>query len=192
MPSTTAAAATRPVAEPEGAARYVLDPAHSEVSFQVRHLVTRARGRFQRFSAELEGDPAFPEAARIRFTIASDSIDTNEPDRDKHLRSADFFDVEKYPEIVFESSGVRPRGGDRYDVAGTLTIRGVSRPITVPVEFLGFAKDPWGNEKAGFEAQFKINRKEFGIEFNAVLDNGGLLLGDEAAVTASLQFKREA
>lgn len=192
MPSTTAAAATRPVAEPEGAARYVLDPAHSEVSFQVRHLVTRARGRFQRFSAELEGDPAFPEAARIRFTIASDSIDTNEPDRDKHLRSADFFDVEKYPEIVFESSGVRPRDGDRYDVAGTLTIRGVSRPITVPVEFLGFAKDPWGNEKTGFEAQFKINRKEFGIEFNAVLDNGGLLLGDEAAVTASLQFKREA
>ncbi|MGE5276703.1 MAG: YceI family protein [Acidobacteriota bacterium] len=169
---------------------FSVDRTHSEVSFQVRHLVSKVRGRFTDFDGTLAVHPDRPEEASVSFTVRAASIDTDLPERDQHLRSADFFDAQRLPEITFRSSRVVSRGGESYEVEGTLTIRGVSRPIRVPVSFLGFVTDPWGNEKAGFEAQFKVDRKDFGIVWNAVLDNGGLVLGDEVTVSVNLEMVR--
>jgi polyisoprenoid-binding protein YceI len=166
------------------------DRTHSEVSFQVRHLVSKVRGRFTDFDATLTVRPERPEEASVAFTVQAASIDTDLPERDQHLRSADFFDAERFPQIAFESSAVLPRGDDRYDVEGTLTIRGVSRPVRVPVTFLGFVTDPWGNEKAGFEAELEVARKDFGMVWNAALDNGGLILGDRVKVSVNLEMTR--
>src|SRR5262249_38631640 len=153
MASTARAAATPapvPAADPE---TYTIDKAHSEAAFQVRHLVTRVRGRFKDFGGTIRLEPAHPERSSVAFAIEAASIDTDVPDRDAHLKSPDFFDVEKFPTITFVSSQIQPAGGDRYQVTGTFTMRGVSKEITLPVTFLGFAKDPWGNEKAGFELE---------------------------------------
>ena len=166
---------------------YTIDPTHSEAAFQVRHIVTKVRGRFTDFSGTIRMDRARPEASAVEFRIRTTSIDTALADRDKHLRSADFFDVEKYPEIVFQSSGVSPAGKDRYNVSGNLTIRGVSKAITLPVTFLGGDKDPWGNERAGFETSLTLNRKDFGMVWNKSLDSGGLLVGEEVAVSINLE-----
>ena len=173
---------------------YTLDKTHSEVSFQVRHLVTKVRGRFTDFEATIHVVPDRPEESSVRFSVRAASIDTGLPDRDQHLRSADFFDAELHPEIVFESRRVEPVGGDRYDVTGVLTLVGVRREITVPVDFLGFVKDPWGNDKAGFEAALTVNRKDFGMVWNAALDNGGVVLGDKVTVSIALEAvkRREA
>jgi polyisoprenoid-binding protein YceI len=183
------AAQTRPT--PAAAAElYRVDPVHSEVSFQVRHLVSKVRGRFTEFDGEIRMDREQPERSNVRFTVRAASIDTGVADRDTHLRSADFFDVEQFPEIVFESidGKVTRKGEDRYTVDGTLTLRGVARELPLDVEFLGFAKDPWGNEKAGFETTLTLNRKDFGMVWNAALDNGGLLLSDEVKIAINLQF----
>ncbi|HEX9286306.1 MAG TPA: YceI family protein [Thermoanaerobaculia bacterium] len=170
---------------------YTLDKTHSEVSFRVRHLVTRVRGRFTDFEARIRVVPGRPEESSVRFFVRAASIDTGLPDRDQHLRSADFFDAERHPEIVFESRRVDPVGEDRYDVTGALSLRGVIREITVPVAFLGFVKDPWGNEKAGFETELTVDRKDFGMVWNAALDNGGVVLGDKVTVSIALEAVRE-
>ncbi|MGH9367316.1 MAG: YceI family protein [Thermoanaerobaculia bacterium] len=162
-----------------------------EVSFQVRHLVSKVRGRFTDFDVALTVDPQRPEEASVVFAVEAASIDTDLPDRDQHLRSADFFDAENFPRILFQSSRVTPRGANAYEVDGTLTIRGVSRKIRVPVSFLGFITDPWGNEKAGFEAQLQVDRRDFGMVWNALLDNGGAILGDEVSVTVNLEMVRQ-
>lgn len=174
----------------EGTKTYAIDRTHSEVSFQVRHLVTKVRGRFTDFDAEIRIVPEMPEMSSVRFTIQAASIDTDLPDRDAHLRSADFFDSEKYPEITFVSSRIRPIGDDRYGVTGLFTLRGVTREITLPVTFLGFVVDPWGNEKAGFETEVVLNRKDFGMIWNAALDNGGVVLGDKVTVSIALEVVR--
>jgi len=173
------------------ASEYTLDKTHSEVSFQVRHLVTKVRGRFTDFEARIRVVPERPEKSSVRFSVRTASIDTGLPDRDQHLRSADFLDAERNPEIVFESRRVDPIGENRYDVTGALSLRGVIREITVPVAFLGFVKDPWGNEKAGFEAELIVNRKDFGMVWNAALDNGGVVLGDKVTVSIALEAVRE-
>lgn len=170
---------------------YVVDKGHSETTFQIRHLMSKVSGRFSDFDGRISVDPARPEASSVEFTIRAASIDTAVPDRDKHLRSADFFDVETYPEIRFKSTRIVPRGGDAYAVTGTLTLRGVSKEITLPVLFLGFAKDPWDNERAGFETSVTLNRKDYGLVWNKALDNGGVLLGDEARITISLETVRQ-
>jgi polyisoprenoid-binding protein YceI len=166
---------------------YVVDKDHSEVSFQVRHLVNKVRGRFADFQGTVLVEPSHPETSSVEFSIRAGSVDTSTPDRDKDLRSANFFDVEKFPQITFKSSRIAPAGKDHYDVTGTLTIHGVSKTITLPVAFLGFAKDPWGNQRAGFEASVTLNRKDFGINWNKALDNGGYLVGDDVMVSINLE-----
>jgi polyisoprenoid-binding protein YceI len=170
---------------------YVIDKAHSEATFQVRHIVTRVRGNFADISGTIQADAAKPEASSVEFSVKTASIDTGAPDRDKHLRSADFFEVEKFPEMTFKSSRIKPVGKDRYEVTGTFTLRGVSKELTLPVAFLGFAKDPWGNEKAGFETSVTLNRKDFGMVWNKVLDNGGALLGDEVYVSVNVEANKQ-
>jgi polyisoprenoid-binding protein YceI len=166
---------------------FTIDKAHSEALFQVRHLVTRVRGRFSDFEGTVEFDEAHPEQSRVNFTVRAASIDTNEPDRDKHLRSEDFFFVDKYPTITFTSTRIAKAKENEFKVTGDLTIRGVTKPITLDVTYLGSAKDPWGNLKAGFEGETTLNRKDFGLMWNAALETGGFLVGDEVKVTLSIQ-----
>ena len=176
--TTTTAIATR---------TFAIDKAHSEVIFQVRHLVTKVRGRFTDFAGTVHFDPAQPEDSEISFTINAASIDTAAADRDQHLRSDDFFAVEKYPTISFVGSRVTKKGEQQYDVAGTLTIRGVARQMTLPVTYLGEAKDPWGNARVGFETELTINRRDYGLLWNAALETGGLLVGDDVKISVSIQ-----
>jgi polyisoprenoid-binding protein YceI len=166
---------------------HAIDAGHSEVSFQIRHLVTQVRGRFNKYEGTVKMDPANMEASSVEFRIKTDSIDTGLPDRDKHLRAADFFDVEKYPEITFKSTKIQKTGKDTYDVTGDFTMRGVTKQITLPVTYLGAVKDPWGNQKAGFETTATLNRKDFGINWNAALDNGGVVLSDEVKIAINLE-----
>jgi polyisoprenoid-binding protein YceI len=175
-----------------GAETFVIDKGHSEVGFQIRHMMTRVRGRFTDFTGRIEVDRAKPQASTVELTIQATSIDTANENRDQDLRGADFFDVEKYPTITFKSTRMTPRGKDAYDVTGTLTMRGVSKEITLPVSFLGFMKNQRGTETAGFETALTLNRKDYGITWNRTLDAGGVLLGDEVYVSISLETRKEA
>ena len=166
---------------------FKIDKAHSEVIFQVRHLVTRVRGRFSDFDGTIQIDEANPSNSSVEFTINASSIDTNVGDRDTHLRSGDFFDVENFKEITFKSKRITKKSGDNYEVVGDLTIRGTTKEVTLPVTHLGFAKDPWGNEKVGFETEITINRKDYGLNWNAALETGGFLVGDDVKVSLSVQ-----
>jgi polyisoprenoid-binding protein YceI len=166
---------------------FAIDKSHSEVLFQVRHLVTKVRGRFTEFTGNVEFDPGQPERSAISFTIDASSVDTAAPDRDQHLRSDDFFAVAQHPTISFVSSQVVGKSDERFDVTGTLTIRGVARQVTLPVTYLGEAKDPWGNVRVGFETELTINRKDYGLLWNAALETGGFLVGDEVKISISAQ-----
>lgn len=166
---------------------YQIDKAHSEAAFQVRHLLTKVRGRFADFSGEIAFDEASPEQSSVTFTVETASIDTSQPDRDKHLRSDDFFAVERFPRLTFASTRITRTGDDTFDVEGDLTIRDITRRITLPVSLLGKAKDPWGVEKLAFETEVTINRKDFGLNWNAALETGGFLVGDEVKISVSVQ-----
>ena len=166
-----------------------IDRSHSEVAFQVRHLLSKVRGRFADFAGTMQFDESNPQSSLVDVSIQAASIDTAEGDRDRHLRSADFFDVEKYPTLRFVSTSVRPRGEKLYDVEGDLTIHGVTRQVVLPASFLGTAQDPWGNTKFVFEAELTLNRKDFGLTWNAALETGGFLVGDEVRVSLSIQAK---
>lgn len=166
---------------------FAVDKAHSEALFQVRHLVTKVRGSFSEFDGTIEFDEAQPTTSSVAFTVQAASIDTNNADRDAHLRSDDFFAVEQYPTLTFRSSSIDAKGADEYTVNGDLTIRGVTKRIALPVRFLGKAKDPWGTEKLGFETEITINRKDYGLTWNAALEAGGFLVGDDVRISASIQ-----
>jgi polyisoprenoid-binding protein YceI len=166
---------------------YQIDKAHSEASFQVRHLLTKVRGRFSEFEGSITLDEAHPERSSVAVSIQASSIDTNEPTRDTHLRSADFFSVDEFPAITFTSSHILPKNKDLFEVTGDLTLRGVTKRITVPVSLLGTARDPWGKDRVAFEAEFTINRKEFGLTWNAALETGGFLVGDDVRILLSIQ-----
>ncbi len=166
---------------------FQIDKAHSEVTFQVRHLLTKVRGRFSDFEGTIDFDAARPEASSVKLSIQAASIDTNQADRDTHLRSADFFAVDQFPTLTFESTGITTASEGTYEVAGTLTIHGVSKAVVLPVVHLGSAKDPWGNEKLAFETETTINRKDFGLNWNAALETGGFLVGDEVKISVSVQ-----
>jgi len=167
---------------------YKIDKAHSSAEFKVRHMVGNVGGRFSDFSGTVNVDKANPSASSVDFTIQTASIDTNTPDRDQDLRSANFFDVERYPTITFKSTKVTPsKTKDTYDVTGDLTIHGVTKRVTLPVAFLGFVKDPWGNERAGFELNTTLDRKDYGIIWNKALDQGGFVLGDDVRVAINLE-----
>ena len=166
---------------------YKIDKSHSEAIFQVRHLVTKVRGRFTDFEGAIEFNEANPEQSSVHFTINTTSIDTAEPDRDKHLRSADFFEVEKFPQITFVSKRIVKRGAETYDVTGDLSIHGVTKEVVLPVAHMGKAKDPWGNDRIGFEAESSLNRKDYGLHWNAALETGGFLVGDEVKIRLEIQ-----
>jgi polyisoprenoid-binding protein YceI len=166
---------------------FQVDKSHSEVDFQVRHLLTKVRGRFTDYSGTIEFDAEHPAQSKVDFTIQAASIDTAEPKRDAHLRSDDFFAAEQFPTLTFKSTKITPKGRDLYSVEGDLTIHGVTKPVVLPVTHLGTAKDPWGNEKLAFEAETTIDRKDFGLNWNAALETGGFLVGDEVKISLQIQ-----
>ena len=176
--TTTTGSATR---------TYKIDKAHSEVVFQIRHLVTKVRGRFDDFEGSIQLNDEQPELSSVEFTVKAASIDTNEKDRDTHLRSADFFDVEKFPNLTFKSKHIIKKSSESYDVIGDLTIHGVTKEISLPITHLGKAKDPWGMERVGFEGEVTLNRKDFGLMWNAPLELGGFLVGDDVKASLSIQ-----
>jgi polyisoprenoid-binding protein YceI len=170
-----------------------IDTAHSSVGFTVRHLViSKVHGRFVRWSGSLALDEANPGASRIEARIETASIDTNEAQRDAHLRSADFFDAEQHPEIVFRSTGVTKSGERDYRLSGELTISGVTRPVVLEVESLGTAKDPWGGTRAGFSARTSIDRREFGLTWNQALEAGGVVVGEKIEIAIEVEAVRRA
>jgi polyisoprenoid-binding protein YceI len=169
---------------------YKVDPDHSGVGFTIRHFVSNVPGRFKDFDGLVKYDKQNPAASSVSFTAQAASIDTDNDDRDKHLRSPDFFDVEKFPTLTFTSTTVKAVDADTLEVTGDLTIKGVTKKVTVPVEVLGTVKGPRG-EKAGFETAFKIDRKEYGINWNRVLDTGGAVLGDDVKISVSIEADRQ-
>jgi polyisoprenoid-binding protein YceI len=184
--SVLALAGTAPAAD-----LYTVDKSHSEVSFQVKHLMSQVRGRFTDFDGRVSSDPAKPEASSVEFTIRTASIDTSEPKRDAHLKSADFFDAAANPTITFKSQIVKKTGENTFAVTGPFTMHGITKQVTLPVVFGGFGKDPWGGERAGFEIATSLNRKDYGVVWNKTLDGGSLLLGDEVRIAINLEIVKQ-
>lgn len=171
--------------------KWAIDPAHSSLDFSVRHMmIANVKGSFQAFDASVEADPSDLSNADISFTIDAASIDTRNTDRDNHLRSADFFDVENNPKITFTSTNIVKTDEGEYDVTGDLTIRGVTRPETFSVVYEGSGKDPWGNEKVGFSGAGSINRADYGLTWNAALETGGVLVGDKIKIAFEIQASK--
>ena len=177
---TTTASAPTTLAALEGT--YTIDPSHSRIGFVARHaMVTKVRGSFEEYTGTAAIDGANPSASTLDVDIKAASINTRNADRDAHLRSADFFDVETYPTIDFVSTGVRYEGGD-FLVDGVLTMHGVTKPVTFELEFGGFGTDQWGNFKAGATATTVVNREDFGLTWNAALETGGFLVADKVVL----------
>ena len=169
---------------------FTFDKTHTKVGFQIRHWLTKVDGRFREYDGKIAIDRTKPENSTVEVTIQAASIDTGQENRDKHLRSADFFDVEKFPTITFKSTKVVPRGKDLYEVTGDFTMHGVTKTVVVPVRHTGFLN--LGKvEKAGFEISLPINRKDFGITWNRTADQGGAMLGDEVDITMLVEANRE-
>jgi polyisoprenoid-binding protein YceI len=172
--------------------RWEIDSSHSSVHFSVRHLViAKVRGVFARWSGTVEVPDGDFSKATVAVTIDASSIDTGVADRDAHLKSADFFDVAQYPELRFVGTHVRPRSGADIDVVGDLTIKGITREVVLRVEQLGQAKDPWGNVRAAFSAKTSIDRKDFGLTWNQVLETGGVVVGDRVEIEAEIQAVKQ-
>lgn len=172
--------------------KWVLDPAHSELQFKVKHLmISTVTGSFGKFSAELETEDDDFETGKASFQAEVSSIHTGNVDRDKHLVTGDFFDAENYPTLSFESTSL-VKEGDDYKLNGNLTIKDVTKFVTLDVEFGGTAIDPWGNTKAGFTISGKIKRSNWGLTYNAALETGGVMLSDEVRLVGELQFVKQA
>jgi polyisoprenoid-binding protein YceI len=168
-----------------------IDPAHSEVQFKVKHLViSTVTGSFGKFSGQMETENDEFSPAKINFEAAVDSINTNNTDRDSHLKSADFFDAANFPKISFESESFEKTGDAAYKLNGKLTMRGVTKAVALDVEHGGVMTDPYGNTKAGFELQGKVSRKEFGLSWNAVTEAGGVVVGDEVKLLLNIQLAK--
>ena len=168
-------------------ATWVIDPSHSTVGFVVRHLVSKVRGQFAEFEGKIVGNPEDLTTAQAEFSAQVTSVDTKQSDRDNHLRTSDFFDVANYPTMTFVSSRIEKSGESEYTVLGDLTLRGVTKEVSVHVEYLGTGKDPWGGQRAGFEATARINRKDFGVNWNQALEAGGVLVGDTVEIHLELE-----
>lgn len=172
--------------------KWALDPTHSELQFKVKHLmITTVTGNIKSFQADLASEGDDFTNATISFSGDINSIDTSNGDRDGHLKSADFFDTEKFPAITFKSTSVEKDGSD-YIVNGDLTIKDVTKAVKLNAEFGGVATDPWGNTKAGFTLSGKINRTEFGLTWNAALETGGVMVSEEVKILGELQFVKQA
>jgi polyisoprenoid-binding protein YceI len=173
-------------------ATWTLDSNHSEILFKVKHLViSSVSGKFKQFEGTVEADKDDFTDARIQFSADIDSIDTGNEQRDGHLKSADFFDAGNHPKLTFESNSVKKSGSD-YLVSGTLTIRGVSKPVELKAEFGGTQKDFYGNTVAGFEIEGKINRRQFGLEWSAVTETGGIVVGDDVKLQVNAELIKKA
>lgn len=169
-----------------------LDPAHSELQFKVKHLmITTVTGSFTSLTGSIDSESENFEHAKVEFEAATDSINTSNTDRDNHLKSADFFDAEKYPKITFKSTALT-KDGDDYTLTGDLTIKDVTKSVQIDVEFGGIATDPWGNTKAGFTISTKIKRTEFGLTWNAALETGGVMVSEDVKILGELQFVKQA
>lgn len=172
------------------AIKWTIDPIHSEVQFKVKHLViTTITGTFKEFSGDATAEDDFNNAS-INFETNIQSISTNNEQRDEHLRSSDFFEADKFPKLTFVSRSFT-RKGDDFELKGDLTIKGITKPITFAVEYGGTMTDPWGNVKAGFEVNGAINRKDFGVNWNATTEAGGLLVGEEVKLIGNIQLLRQ-
>lgn len=172
--------------------KWSIDPTHSEIGFKVKHMMfTNVSGSFQKFDASIETEDDNFENAKIEFTGDVDSITTGNADRDKHLLSPDFFDAEKHPKLTFSATSFTKQNEGEYDLKGDLTLNGVTKPVKLDVEFGGLAKDPWGNLKAGMSLTGKINRKDWGLNWNSALEAGGVLVGEEVKLNIELQFVKQ-
>jgi polyisoprenoid-binding protein YceI len=174
------------------AGTYSIDPVHSRVGFAVRHLgIATVRGHFGSFEGNFEiGDEL--NSAKVYGSVEAASVDTQEQQRDEHLRSADFFDVERFPRIEFESKQIRPLGEDSFEIVGDLTMHGVTREISLSAEILGTESDPWGNERVGVEARGELNRKDYGMTFNQVLGSGNVLVSDKVKLVLEASVVKQA
>jgi polyisoprenoid-binding protein YceI len=172
--------------------RWEIDSSHSSVHFSVRHLViAKVRGLFARWSGTVQVPDGDFSKATLTLTIDASSIDTGVADRDAHLKSPDFLDVAQYPELRFVGQRVQPRSGTDIDVVGDLTLKGITREVTLRVEQHGQAKDPWGNVRAAFTARTSIDRKDFGLTWNQVLETGGLMVGDRVDIEAEIEAVKQ-
>lgn len=170
-----------------------IDPTHSSVEFAVRHMmVATVKGGFKTLSGHVDLDEAAWVDSRIEAEIDAASVDTGVADRDTHLRSPDFFDVARFPRIAFRGTAVEAEAADRGQVRGELTIRDVTRPVTLTVDYLGEIRDPWGNRRRGYTAEASLNRKDFGMNWNQILDTGGVLVGDKIKVTLNIETVEKA
>jgi len=173
--------------------KWVLDPMHSEVQFKVKHLViSTVSGFFKSFEGELDTDNDDFTDASISFSLDINSIDTNQTPRDEHLKSAEFFDAEKYPKITFKSTSFTKTGDDEYSLVGDLTVKDVTKSVKLDVEFGGAATDFYGNTKAGFEISGKINRKDFGLTWSGVTEAGAVVVGEDIKLLINVQFAKQA
>ncbi|MDG9723985.1 MULTISPECIES: YceI family protein [unclassified Streptomyces] len=172
---------------------YTIDPAHTTIGFTARHaMVTNVKGKFLDFSGELHLDGAEPARSTASLDITMDSIDTGSADRDGHLKSSDFFKTDEFPKMTFRSTKAEALGDDDYRVTGDLTILGTTRPLTIDLEFNGAAKDPFGNERVGFEGKAEIKRSEWGLTWNAALETGGVLVSDKIKLSFDISAIKQA
>ena len=171
---------------------WAIDPTHSEIGFKVKHMMfTNVSGKFNVFESKIENDEEHFETSKISFSADVNSVDTNNQDRDNHLRSADFFDIENFQKLTFNSTSIKKLDEGEYQITGDLTIKDVTKSIVLETEYSGLMKDPWGNTKIGLSITGKINRKEFGLTWNSALETGGVLVGEEIKLAAEIQFVKE-
>ncbi|HET8737230.1 MAG TPA: YceI family protein [Pricia sp.] len=172
--------------------KWELDPTHSELTFKVKHLmISNVKGEFRKFNATIESDGEDFSNAQVSAVIDAGSIDTNNPDRDKHLRSADFFDAGQHDQITFKSTELSKLDEDNYRLKGLLGMKGVKKEVVLDTDFGGFMKDPYGNEKVGFSINGKLNRKDWGLNWNAALETGGVMVSEEVRLNGELQFVKQ-
>jgi polyisoprenoid-binding protein YceI len=180
------------VATASAAGTWTIDPVHSHVEFSVRHLmISTVKGRFAGVQGTAVLDEAQPGNSKVEVTIDVRSIDTHEPDRDTHLRSADFFEIEKFSAMTYRSTRVEKAGDDRYRVTGDLTIRDQTRPVALDVTLEGKGKDPWGGDRMGFSATARIKRSDFGLKWNQLLEAGGVAVGDEVKIAIDVELVKQ-
>ncbi|MFZ0389856.1 MAG: YceI family protein [Calditrichia bacterium] len=171
---------------------YVIDPVHSNIGFSVRHMViSNVEGEFQEVDAVLTWDEDNPENSAIKATVQTSSIDTDNEKRDNHLRSADFFDSETHPEMTFESKNIKKVDENEYIAKGDLTIRGITREVEVPITILGKIKDPYGNTRIGAQSSFVVNRHDFNLNWNKMLESGGLVVGEDVKINLDVQMIKQ-
>ena len=172
--------------------KWSIDPTHSEIGFKVKHMMfTNVSGKFNSFEATIQNEDNNFETSKINFSADTTSVDTNNADRDSHLKSADFFDVDNFPKLSFVSTDVKKINEGEYKISGDLTIKDVTKSIVLDVEYSGLMTDPWGNTKIGLSLNGKINRKEFGLTWNSTLEAGGVLVGEEIKLVSEIQFIKQ-